>query len=80
MIYYKNNTYYIKQGNLYYEADIVVKNHTILINKTDTNVTDLKDYKELTYEQVKSRFIKKESTDVGSLDSSERNGKSIWNK
>lgn len=62
MIYYKNNTYYIKQGNLYYEADIVVKNHTILINKTDTYVTDLTDYEELTYKQVKGRFIKKEST------------------
>ena len=55
MIYYKNNTYYIKQGNLYYEADIVVKNHTILINKTDTYVTDLTDYEELTYKQVKGR-------------------------
>lgn len=62
MIYYKNNTYYIKQGSLYYEADIVVKKHTILINKTDTYVTDLEDFEELTYEQVKGRFIKKEST------------------
>lgn len=67
MIYYKNNTYYIKQGNLYYEADIVVKSHTILISKKDIYVTDLKDYKELTYEQVKSRFIKKEPT--SSIDS-----------
>ncbi len=67
MIYYKNNTYYIKQGNVYYEADIVVKKHTVLINKTDVFITDLEDYEELTYEQVKSRFIKKESTDVDSL-------------
>lgn len=74
-IYEKNNQYYIKRGNLYFLSDIVVKKHTILINQTSEYVTSLEGATELDYKEVKNRFIKRESTNVGSLKFNERSGK-----
>lgn len=74
-IYYKDNQYYLKIGNIFYLADIVLKKHTILINQTSEYVTSLEGATELEYREVKNRFIKRESADVDSLKFNERSGK-----
>lgn len=71
MIYQMNDKYYLEQGDKYFLAEIVIKPNTIVINPTSEYVTELADAKEVSYHEVKSRYIKEESTDVGSLNSNE---------
>lgn len=73
MIYEKNNTYYIKTGSIYYVANIVVKPHTIAINKTSEYVTELENATKIDYRTLKNRYIKREEStnEVDSLNYSD---------
>ena len=53
MIYQANDTFYIKQGNLYYLANIEAKNHTVIVSSNDEYVTSLENAKEITYKELK---------------------------
>lgn len=80
MIFQANNKYYLKKDDKYYLADIVVKPNTIVIDSTEQFVTDLEGAVEVDYKIVKARYIKEESTEVGSLNSNKGVKKSIWAK
>ncbi len=56
MIYQMNNQYYIKQGNLYYVADIVIKSHTIVVMPISEYVTELEGAIEISYQELKNKF------------------------
>lgn len=53
MIYKLNNQYYIKQGNLYYLADISHKKHTVVVTASDVYVEKLEGAKEISYNELK---------------------------
>lgn len=56
MIYQANNNFYIKQGNLYYLADIVIKKHTVVVMPTSESVTNLDNAEEISYQELKDRY------------------------
>lgn len=59
MIYEKSNQYYLKQGDKYFIADIIVKSHTIVISPTNEYVTELSDFDTCSYEELKEYFLSK---------------------
>lgn len=72
MIFQLNDKYYLKQGDKYFLAEIVIKPNTVVINPTSEYVTELEGATVVDYKVVKARYIKEESTEnVGSLNSSE---------
>lgn len=58
MIYQSNNNYYIKQGNLYYLADIVIKKHTVVVMPTSEYITNLDNATEISYQELKEMMKK----------------------
>ena len=63
MIYQVNNNFYVKQGDLYYLANIEAKNHTVIVSCSDEYVTELENAKEITYKELKELVLNKEATD-----------------
>lgn len=56
MIFEKNNQYYIKQGSLFYLADIILKKHTVVVMPASEYVAELEDVTEITYKELKEKF------------------------
>lgn len=57
MIYTKNNLFYVRQGNLYFLADIIIKKHTIIVMPTSEYVEELINAVEITYKDLKEKMI-----------------------
>lgn len=58
MIYEKDGIYYINQGNCYYVVDIILKEHTIVVQPTTKSVPFLIGATPYTYQQLKTKFGK----------------------
>lgn len=59
MIYELNNTYYIKQGNKYFIADVILKRRTIVVMPTNEYVEELENATEFTYKELKNKLLMK---------------------
>ena len=58
IIYEVNNTYYIKQSNLYFICDVTIKNHTIVVTPTSEYIEQLPiTYKQYTYQELKDKLL-----------------------
>lgn len=57
MIYESNNKYYLKQGDLYYLADIIIKSHTIIIYPTNEYITSIDNANLLSYDELKNKIL-----------------------
>ena len=57
MLYEKDNIIYLYEDNRYYVADIIVTYPTIAIYKTSQYVETLENAKEVTFDEVKARYI-----------------------
>lgn len=58
IIYKDNNGYYVKQGDLFFLADITIKKHTIVITPTSEYVTSLIGvYKEYSYKELRDELL-----------------------
>lgn len=58
IIYKDNNGYYVKQGDLFFLADITIKKHTIVITPTNEYVTSLSGvYKEYSYKELRDELL-----------------------
>lgn len=57
MLYELNNQIYIKQGNKYFLADVIVKPRTIVVQPTNEYVEELEGATEITYKELKARYI-----------------------
>lgn len=58
MIYEKSGVYYIKQGNLYFVADIIIKKHTVVVMPTSEYITNLDNATEISYQELKEMMKK----------------------
>ena len=57
-IYQVNNTYYIKQSNLYFICDVMIKDHTIVVTPTSQFIEELPiTYKKYTYQELKDKLL-----------------------
>ena len=61
MIYQVNNDFYIKQGDLYYLANIEAKNHTVIVSTSDEYLTELENAEEISYKELKEIILEKEA-------------------
>ena len=59
MIYELDNVYYIKQGNKYFIADVILKKRTIVVTPTSEYVEELENATEYTYKELKEKLLKK---------------------
>lgn len=59
MIIYKDKgNYYVKQGGLFFLADITIKKHTIVITPTSEHIEELSsDYKEYSYKELRDELL-----------------------
>lgn len=58
MIYKKDGVYYLKIGNLYYVADVVLKPHNVVVIPTSEYVETLEGKViEMTYQELKESLI-----------------------
>ncbi len=57
MLYEKDDIIYLYEDNRYYVADIIVTYPTIAIYKTSQYVEVLENAKEVTFDEVKARYI-----------------------
>lgn len=59
MIIYKDKgNYYVKQGDLFFLADITIKKHTIVITPTGEYIEELSsDYKEYSYKELRDELL-----------------------
>jgi len=58
MLYLSENQVYIKQGDKYLLADVIIKKNTIVINPTSEYVEHLENAKEVSYYDLKKAYIK----------------------
>lgn len=59
MLYELNNQIYIKQGDKYFIADVIIKRNTIVVNPTNEYVDTLEGATEITYKELKKRYLTK---------------------
>lgn len=57
MLYELNNEIYIKQGDKYFLADVIVKRRTIVVMPTNEYVEELEGATEITYQELKKRLL-----------------------
>ena len=59
MIIYKDKgNYYVKQGDLFFLADITIKKHTIVVTPTNEYIEELSsDYKEYSYKELRDELL-----------------------
>ena len=57
MLFEKDNIIYLYEDNRYYVADIIVTYPTIAIYKTSQYVEVLENAEEVTFDEVKARYI-----------------------
>jgi hypothetical protein len=58
MLYELDNRIYIKQGNKYFLADVIVKRRTIVVMPTNEYVEELEGATEITFKELKKKIIK----------------------
>ena len=59
MLYELNNQIYIKEGDKYFLAEVIVKKNTIVVNPTNEYVDSLEGATEITYKELKKRYLTK---------------------
>lgn len=59
MIIYKDKgNYYVKQGDLFFLADITIKKHTIVVTPTSEYIEELSSgYKEYSYKELRDELL-----------------------
>lgn len=57
MLYELDNQIYMKQGDKYFLADVIIKRNTIVVNPTSEYVDSLEGATEITYKELKNKLL-----------------------